>query len=68
MDCILEKPNNIVKDGTIIQIHKLRGNQPLLKNRGIWTEDDDYNLLSAALIEGTKWSNISKRMKDRTEN
>ncbi|CAD8105287.1 unnamed protein product [Paramecium sonneborni] len=37
-------------------------------NRGIWTELDDYNLLEHALIEGLRWSNISKKLKNRTEN
>ncbi|CAK94183.1 unnamed protein product (macronuclear) [Paramecium tetraurelia] len=37
-------------------------------NRGIWTELDDFNLLQIALAEGLRWSNISKKLKNRTEN
>ncbi|CAD8090069.1 unnamed protein product [Paramecium primaurelia] len=37
-------------------------------NRGIWTEIDDYNLLQITLVEGLRWSNISKKLKNRTEN
>ncbi|CAD8169327.1 unnamed protein product [Paramecium octaurelia] len=37
-------------------------------NRGIWTEFDDYNLLQITLVEGLRWSNISKKLKNRTEN
>ncbi|CAD8098470.1 unnamed protein product [Paramecium primaurelia] len=37
-------------------------------NRGIWTELDDFNLLQLALLEGLRWSNISKKLKNRTEN
>ncbi|CAD8104414.1 unnamed protein product [Paramecium sonneborni] len=37
-------------------------------NRGIWTELDDYNLLQITLVEGLRWSNISKKLKNRTEN
>lgn len=34
----------------------------------MWTEEEDLNLLQLALENGLKWSVISKKLTNRTEN
>lgn len=36
--------------------------------RGNWTCEDELKLLEISLEEGLKWSNIAKRLGNRTEN
>ena len=37
-------------------------------NRGYWTTEEDINLLKSYLEIGRKWSELAKKMKNRTEN
>lgn len=71
MDNFCAKENNSGSDGIITLIHRWKGflfYVRIIIKRGLWTEDEDLYMLELAIEEGLKWSNIAKRLGNRTEN